>query len=229
MCENLLYMSSFFISLSDVTFDSKHRTSLFVCRSPLSESTPVASFKEKVKKKNIIIDSDEEGDSRTEHHLPDNSDNTYNIDTSNEEEDDEDYIPDDHGIISNILNFYIMEKASIFKTVLHVYKHNAHNSNYCFIFIDLRSISYSPVQSKNRKRKDISHDYTKEDIKELKHNSSEESLTHLEDKSIAKDDTKQQNIDRKVPNEKKKTDVAEIVISSGIFYDIKDDIPDEVF
>ncbi|XP_014478849.1 PREDICTED: uncharacterized protein LOC106746605, partial [Dinoponera quadriceps] len=42
------------------------------------------------------------------------------------------------------------------------------------------SISYSPHERKGKKRKDITHDNTREDIKELKLNSSTESLDEIE-------------------------------------------------
>lgn len=44
-----------------------------------------------------------------------------------------------------------------------------------YYFVD-SSISYSPHQSKGKKRKDVTHDNTREDIKELKPNSPNESL-----------------------------------------------------
>jgi len=43
-------------------------------------------------------------------------------------------------------------------------------------FID--SLSYSPIENNSRKRKDVSHDNSRENIKELKLNSSNESLNY---------------------------------------------------
>ncbi|RLU25547.1 hypothetical protein DMN91_001703 [Ooceraea biroi] len=49
------------------------------------------------------------------------------------------------------------------------------------------SISYSPVKKNSKKRKDISHDTTREDIKELKHSSSNESLNFPEVPFVVKE------------------------------------------
>ncbi|XP_071629457.1 transcription termination factor 2 [Temnothorax longispinosus] len=43
------------------------------------------------------------------------------------------------------------------------------------------SPSYSPIKTKGKKRKDVTHDNTKEDIKELKPNSSSDSLINMND------------------------------------------------
>ncbi|XP_071573079.1 transcription termination factor 2 [Temnothorax nylanderi] len=53
------------------------------------------------------------------------------------------------------------------------------------------SPSYSPIKTKGKKRKDVTHDNTKEDIKELKPNSSSDSLINMND--INPDDLHEQS------------------------------------
>lgn len=77
---------------------------------------------------------------------------------------------------------------------------------------------YSPVKNKGKKRKDITHDNTKEDIKELKPNSSSESLTNIN--FIDNDNLHEQsNTDHKIDvKDKGSQDVAvTIELDSGIF------------
>jgi hypothetical protein len=68
------------------------------------------------------------------------------------------------------------------------------SSNY-FIYICIDySISYSPIKNQDRKRKDISHDYTRENIKELKNSTFNES-SNPEVNLDVKDNSNQQNAD----------------------------------
>jgi len=100
--------------------------------------------------------------------------------------------------------------------------------NYYFIYFCIDySISYSPIKNQDRKRKDISHDYTRENIKELKNNTFNESSNsevNLDDK----DNSNQENVtnsdgtdsdtdsERNVKNEKSYNEPTTIVLDSGI-------------
>jgi len=84
-------------------------------------------------------------------------------------------------------------------------------------YIDSSS-SYSPIKNKGKKRKDVTHDNTREDIKELKTNSSSESLINMNFINT-NDSHKQNNIDDKTAVENKAfLDVpVTIELDSGIF------------
>jgi len=84
--------------------------------------------------------------------------------------------------------------------------------------IDSSSSSYSLIKNKGKKRKDVTHDNTREDIKELKANSSSESLINMNFVNI-NDSHKQNNTDDKIAVENKAfLDVpVTIELDSGIF------------
>lgn len=84
------------------------------------------------------------------------------------------------------------------------------------------SDSYSPIKTKGKKRKDTTHDNTREDIKELKPNSSNESLSNIN--FINNDSSyEQNNTDYKIADEDKALDDVPVTIEldSGIFTYIK--------
>jgi len=85
-----------------------------------------------------------------------------------------------------------------------------------YIFTDY-SISYSPIKNVDRKRKDISHDYTKENIKESK-NSTFNKSSNPEVNLDIKDNSNQQNVntDSKIDVKDKSHDEPTIVLDSGI-------------
>ncbi|KYQ50706.1 Transcription termination factor 2 [Trachymyrmex zeteki] len=73
------------------------------------------------------------------------------------------------------------------------------------------SLSCSRIKNKSKKRKDVTHDNTREDIKELKLNSSNDSLNNM-NLSDLDESYKRNNTDHKVADENKEIDVPVTIV-----------------